>query len=345
MSPTTTRPPIQSKFRFILSALLGLAAVALLAGCTTEVTPSAFQPQGPAAERITSLWWFLFGLGSIIYLVVIGILLYALLRRRGDAAVDRRWHRRGRWFIIFGGVAIPALILLVIYGFTLSTLSALSPVFAADDLTITVTGHQWWWEVHYPDDDIVTANEIHIPVGEPVAIRLASEDVIHSFWVPELNGKLDLMPGRINTLWLEAAEPGEYWGLCAEYCGIQHAKMLFVVVAHPPEEFTAWREEQRLPAAEPRTELTQMGLEVFMDVGCAQCHTISGTNATGDLGPDLTHFASRRTLGAGIAPNNRGNLAGWIVDSHGLKPGNLMPPSELTGPQLQALLAYMETLR
>ncbi len=337
--------PIQSKFRFATLTLLGLLAAVLLAGCTTELTPSAFQTQGPAAERIISLSWLLFGLGGVIYLIVIGLLVYALFRRRGDAAADRRWYGRGRWFIILGGVGVPAVILLIIYGLTLSTLSALSPVFAADDLTITVTGHQWWWEVHYPDDDITTANEIHIPAGEPVAIRLASEDVIHSFWVPELNGKLDLMPGRINTLWLEAAEPGEYWGLCAEYCGIQHAKMLFVVVAHPPEEFAIWREAQRLPASEPPTEQTQTGFEVFMDVGCAQCHTISGTNATGDLGPDLTHFASRRTLGAGIAPNNRGNLAGWIVDSHGLKPGNLMPPSELTGTQLQALLAYMETLK
>lgn len=327
----------------MLFLLLSLLGISCLVGCTTEATPSAFQTQSPAAARIASLSWFLFVLGGLVYLVVMGILVFGLFRRRG-AAASGRWQNSGRWLIIGGGIVVPAIILLVIYSFTLSALSALSPVFAADNLTITMTGHQWWWEVEYPNREVVTANELHIPAGEPVAIRLASEDVIHSFWVPELNGKLDLMPGRINTLWLEADEPGEYWGLCAEYCGIQHAKMLFVVVAHAPEEFEAWLEAQRLPAAAPGNELTQMGFEVFMDVGCAQCHTISGTNATGDLGPDLTHFASRQTLGAGIAPNNRGNLGGWIVDPHGLKPGNLMPPSQLSGPQLQALLAYMETL-
>jgi cytochrome c oxidase subunit 2 len=316
-----------------------------LSGCAVEGTPSTFAPQSPAAERIATLWWFLFGLGSIIYLVVLGIMLYALFRGREDAAANGRWQQRGRRIILFGGALIPAVILLVIYGFTLTTLSALSFVNTDDSLTIEMTGHQWWWEVQYSTEQITTANEIHIPVGEPVNIRLESDDVIHSFWVPELNGKLDLVPGTTNVLQLQANEPGEYWGLCAEFCGIQHAKMLFVVVAHPAGEFDEWVGAQQQPAAEPATELTQTGFEVFMEVGCAECHVISGTNATGELGPDLTHFAGRLTLGAGAAPNNRGNLSGWIVDSHGLKPGNLMPPSELSGTELQALLAYMETLR
>jgi cytochrome c oxidase subunit 2 len=274
-----------------------------------------------------------------------GIMLYGLFRRRSDTAGYERWRQRGPRLILFGGALIPGLILLVIYGFTLSTLSALSATNTGESLAIEMTGHQWWWEVRYPNEQITTANEIHIPVGERVAIHLLSEDVIHSFWVPELNGKLDLVPGKTNTIWLQADEPGEYWGLCAEYCGIQHANMLFVVVAHPAEEFTTWLDDQRQPAPEPRNEAIQEGLDVFMEVECAQCHAISGTNATGDLGPDLTHFASRLTIGAGAVLNNRGNLSGWIVDSHGIKPGNLMPPSELTGPQLQALLTYMETLR
>lgn len=339
MSGTITR----NHSRFILGILLLM--LLWLVGCATEATPSVFEPQSLAADRIATLWWFLFGLGSVIYLVVMGIMLYALFRRRGDAAADGRWRLHGRRMILFGGALIPAVILLVIYGFTLSTLSALSSTNTEDRLTIAMTGHQWWWEVQYPSEQITTANEIHIPVGEPVNIRLESDDVIHSFWVPELNGKLDLMPGTTNVLQLQADQPGEYWGLCAEFCGIQHAKMLFVVVAHPADEFSAWLEAQRQPAPEPATELTQTGFNVFMEAGCAQCHVISGTSATGELGPDLTHFAGRLTLGAGTAPNNRGNLSGWIVDSHGLKPGNLMPSSELSGPQLQALLAYMETLQ
>jgi cytochrome c oxidase subunit 2 len=315
-----------------------------LCGCAAE-SPSTFAPQSPAATRLANLWWLLFGLGSVIYVVVMGIMLYGLFRPRQDQAGYERWRQRGPRLILFGGALIPGMILLIIYALTLSTLSALSASNMDENLTIEMTGHQWWWEVRYPAEQITTANEIHIPVGEPVTIHLKSEDVIHSFWVPELNGKLDLVPGKVNTISLQADEPGEYWGLCAEYCGIQHAKMLFVVVAQPSEAFTEWLEDQRQPAPEPRIELTQEGLEVFMEVECAQCHTISGTNARGDLGPDLTHFASRLTLGAGAAPNNRGYLSGWIVDSHGIKPGNLMPPSELTGLQLQALLAYLESLR
>jgi cytochrome c oxidase subunit 2 len=324
--------------------LLCLLPLLWLSGCAAEA-PSALAPQSPAAERLAALWWFLFGLGSAIYLVVIALLLYALFRPRHNSVANLRWQQRGKGLILFGGALVPAVLLLVIYGVTLNALSVLAAAEGENNLTIEMIGHQWWWEIHYPDGQVTTANELHIPVGQPVTIRLSADDVIHSFWVPELNGKLDLIPGKTNLLSLQADKAGEYWGLCAEYCGIQHAKMLFVVVAQPEDEFDRWLEEQQAAAAEPADEQSRAGQAIFFEVGCDECHVIRGTAASGDLGPDLTHFASRRTLGAGIAPNNRGNLAGWIVDSHGLKPGNLMPPSELTGPQLQALLAYMETLK
>jgi cytochrome c oxidase subunit 2 len=216
---------------------------------------------------------------------------------------------------------------------------------AADDrLVIEVIGHQWWWEVNYPDQGFVTANEIHIPVGEPVQVQLIAADVIHSFWVPELHGKLDLVPGQTNTLWLEADTVGEYRGLCAEFCGIQHAKMLFVVVAEPREEFDAWAAAQQEPAPQPAGELAQQGLVVFTDAGCNDCHTVRGTAAEGELGPDLTHFASRLTIGAGVYPNDRETLASWVLDPHTLKEGNLMPATSLSETELEALLAYLELL-
>jgi cytochrome c oxidase subunit 2 len=236
------------------------------------------------------------------------------------------------------------LILLVVYGFTLQSLRELSAPEQPVATSIQVIGNMWWWEVRYPDAGVVTANEIHIPAGQPVEIVLSSEDVIHSFWVPELHGKLDALPGRVNSFWIEAEEPGVYWGECAEFCGVQHANMAFVVVAEAPEEYQAWLEAQDAPAPAPASEQVSEGLQVFLNSGCVNCHTIRGTPATGELGPDLTHLASRLTLGAGAAPNTRGHLAGWVADPHGIKPGVMMPPSHLDSEQLQALLTYLESL-
>jgi cytochrome c oxidase subunit II len=215
----------------------------------------------------------------------------------------------------------------------------------AGEVVIEVIGHQWWWEVRYPHEGIVTANEIHIPAGQPVTLRLTSDDVIHSFWVPELHGKLDLNPQQTNTLILQADQPGAYRGQCAEFCGIQHAKMALLVVAQEPAAYAEWVSAQQLVPPPPNTELTEFGQQVFLGSACVYCHTVRGTNATGVLGPDLTHLASRRTLAAATVPNTRGYLAGWIVDPHGLKPGNKMPPTDMSAEELQALLAYLESLR
>jgi cytochrome c oxidase subunit II len=349
------------KDRKLLSTLARVAGIGLLvavvmvlSGCgETAVTPSAFRPAGPAAARINFLWWVLLGLGAGVYVVVMGLLAVGLWRRREPIVAPHEaslWQRYGNSLVLIGGAIIPALILVVVFGFTFNTLAALTRSDnRADALLIEVIGHQWWWEVHYPHQQFRTANEIYIPAGQPVQLRLSAADVIHSFWAPELHGKLDLLPGRTNTLWLEATEPGEFWGVCAEFCGTQHAKMLFVIVALPEVEFADWLAAQQAPAATPTDAQAREGQAIFLAVGCSDCHRIRGLTAEGEIatgtaGPDLTHFASRLTLGAGAAPNQRGHLAGWVVNPHGLKPGNLMPATTLSGAELTALLAYLESL-
>jgi cytochrome c oxidase subunit 2 len=216
-------------------------------------------------------------------------------------------------------------------------------------LSIEITGNQWWWHVEYDNPDpslrVTTANEIHIPVGRPVVITLQSNDVIHSFWVPNLHGKMDLIPGRVNSTWLTADRPGVYRGQCAEYCGVQHAHMALTVIAEPAPAFEQWLSAQRQPAPPPATPEQARGLDVVERGPCAMCHTIAGTQAGARLGPDLTHFASRSTIGAGTAPNTRGYLGGWIADPQHLKPGNRMPPTGLSPADLQAVIAYLETLK
>ena len=331
--------------------LVGLRSIAaafitllLMTGCADN-SASMLNAAGPAAARINVLWWFMFAVGTIVYVVVMGYMLVALFRRRSGDFDEANPPNEGTGIVVWGGAIIPAIILLGTFGVTVFTMRALNEPEIADDLIIEVTGNQWWWDVRYPELGFTTANEIHIPVGEPVAVKLTSDDVIHSFWVPKLHGKLDLIPGQVTEFWLEASEAGVYLGECAEFCGVQHAKMQFLVIAQEEGEFRQWVAQQQQPAPEPGNELVQEGQEVFLDSSCVYCHTIKGTNATGDLGPDLTHLASRRTLAAGTIPNNRGNLGGWIVAPQNIKPGSLMPPTQLTGPQLQALLAYLETLQ
>jgi cytochrome c oxidase subunit II len=254
---------------------------------------------------------------------------------------------------LWGGVIIPIPILLIVLIYTLfvgeaTTLSG--RVLGADvepNVTIDVIGHQFWWEVRYLQEDVVTANEIHIPVGEPVLIRLVSADVIHSFWVPQLHGKIDLVPGTTNTIRLQADEPGVFRGICAEFCGAQHAHMHFLIIAQPQTEFLAWLEHQRQPAAQPADALIEQGQQVFFGAACVYCHAIRGVTAepVTTIGPDLTHVASRRTLAAGMIENNRGNLGGWILDPQGIKPGNRMPSTRMNSEEFHALLSYMESLR
>ena len=248
---------------------------------------------------------------------------------------------------IAGGITVVTLIALlfdtIVIGHSLETLRT------PDALRIQVTGYQWWWDVQYENPvaglRVTTANELHIPVGRPVAIDLLSSDVIHSFWVPNLQGKIDLVPGRKNELWLQADRPGTYRGQCAEYCGVQHAHMALVVIAEPEDLFQRWLTANRASAPLPQTAQQVRGREVIERGPCAMCHAVQGTAASARMGPDLTHIASRSSLAAGTVPNTRGYLAGWIVDPQHLKPGNHMPPTGLRDDELQAVLAYLEMLK
>jgi cytochrome c oxidase subunit II len=320
-----------------LVAALGL----LLWGCDTAGAPNALDPSGPAARDLAFLWWVMLVLGLAVTVLVLVLLGISLLRRGREE--DRPPPLGTTGFIVAGGVVLPVVVGVVLMVFTVGSSGVNRPA-GDEELTIEVVGHKWWWEVRYRGLDIVTANEIHVPVGEPVRLELRSEDVIHSFWVPELQGKMDMTPGREDAMVIEADRPGTYRGQCAEYCGLQHARMAMLVIAQERDEFDRWVAGQQEPAPEPELATLRLGREVFMSSSCVYCHAIQGTPARGVLGPDLTHLASRQTLGAGQFPNDRGHLAGWIVDPQSMKPGNLMPATFLEGEQLQALLDYLESL-
>ncbi len=322
------------------------ASALLLSAC--GASPSALEPQGPAAREIAGLWWWMLGLGTAVGLFVLGFIALALFRRRsGETAAHpgQAGHPGdGQGWIIGGGIIMPAVVLTGVLGLTLWSMRAIAYTAPADTLVVEVIGWQYWWEVRYPDQQVVTANEIHIPAGQPVTVRLTSVDVIHSFWVPELHGKLDMTPGLTTQLILQADQPGIYRGQCAEFCGVQHAKMALLVIAEPPEVFAAWVAAQAQPASAPADENQQAGQAVFVDGECAECHTIRGTNAAGLGGPDLTHLGSRTTLAAGTLPNTPEHLAEFVGAPQDVKPGNLMPDPELSDGDLTALLAYLGSL-
>ena len=336
-----------------LLTLIAALLVTMLSACASAPAgtsiPSALDPRGFAARNIANIWWVQFALGTLVLIVVTALVVYVLfIRRQGDTELpddlsqidDSKNHR----WIWYGGIIIPSVILAVVMVLTLSSMDALARPPQEPEVVIEVIGHRWWWEVRYQNEEFATANEIHVPVGQPVRLLLTSADVIHSFWVPQIHGKMDLNPGDINTIWIDVDEPGVYRGLCAEFCGLQHAKMQLLLIAQEPEEFAAWVEQQRQPAPEPDDEQIRYGQQIFLGSSCVYCHTVRGTNANANIGPDLTHLASRQTLAAGILDNTRGNLAGWIIDPQHIKPGNLMPPTNLSGNEVQALLDYLDTL-
>lgn len=311
---------------------------------------SVLRPAGPEAERIHALWQFMLVVSVVVYALVVGALLYGTFRRRRSDAelAEGAPGERGATRIVSVATVVTALTLFAFLVFDFSTGRALTST-VKPAVSIEVTGHQWWWEVTYyhdvPNRRVTTANEIHIPVGRPVLLRLNSQDVIHSFWAPDLNGKRDLIPGKESSLWIQADTPGVYRGQCAEFCGYQHAKMAFIIVADRPADFERWYAAEADTAKAPTDSLASHGQEVFLTSPCVMCHAIHGTPAGATLGPDLTHVASRRYIGAGSLPNTRGNLAGWILDAQGIKPGARMPPNSLSPADLQALLAYLGTLK
>lgn len=316
---------------------------------------SSLDARGPAAAEIAFLWWLMFGIAAVVFVIVLGALAYALMRarREGQRPEDpAKASRQGNRAVLWLGAIIPALILTVVFGFNVRSLVVLAGPPSRDEaLTIQAVGHQFWWEIRYlrpgqsDGEAVVSANEVWLPVGQRVRLEVTGDDVIHSFWIPSLHGKIDTIPGETNVFWLEADREATLRGLCAEFCGLQHANMAFIVRAVPPQDFDTWLAGQARPAPIPATAAAQRGQQIFLGSACVYCHAIRGTNASGRIGPDLTHFASRETIGAGLLENNRGNLAGWTVNAQALKPGNRMPPMYLDGDSLQDLLTYMETLR
>jgi cytochrome c oxidase subunit 2 len=285
--------------------------------------------------------------GGVVVLSVVALLILIVLLRRREKGVGR-WMP-GTAFVAVLGFGIPLAVLVGLFALTLSTIPATSPARATTSsphaLTVEVTGRQWFWDVEYPKAGVRTANEIHIPVGEPVEEVAHTDDVIHSLWVPQLNRKIDMIPGRTNTLTFRANRVGDFRGQCAEFCGLQHAHMALWVVVEPKASFERWLTAQAAPARIPASQTEEQGQQVLLGSSCVYCHRIAGTNATGEVGPDLTHLASRRTLAAATLPNTRGYLAGWILDPQHVKPGNKMPATALDGGQLQELLDYLESLK
>lgn len=307
---------------------------------------------GPEAAEVIMLWWVLFGVAAVVLLIVTGFLLVGCFRNVPQGESAESGNTLGRTLIIGAMATVVLLLILLVATYEQSQPFAEEP---DDALTIQVRGKLWWWAVDYLDEDgeklFETANEIHVPVGVPVRLRLVSNNVIHSFWVPKLGGKMDMVPGRTNHLWLQADQPGSYRGQCAEFCGIQHAKMGFFVVATSADDFADWMAAQQRSAAEPQSDLARQGREVFRTSGCTECHTIRGVPApsrtdrpASHWGPDLTHLASRQSLAAGALPNRRGHLGGWIADPQSVKPGSLMPSFPLPVDDFHALLHYLETL-
>jgi cytochrome c oxidase subunit 2 len=328
-----------------LALAAGVAAAASAAGCGKQ---SPLDPQSGPAHDITTLWWWLFAVAGLFFVGTVFLLLASwLLRKREGLPLVGTSPAATTGLVVAFGIMVPAVVLIAV--FAVSDLVVIdkteAPNAATTALTVNVVGHQWFWEVRYGDTTAVTANEIHIPVKTRVNLVGTTADVIHSFWVPQLNRKIDLLPGRTNRILLYADKPGRYRGECAEFCGLQHAHMSTYVFADPPDRFQAWLDQMKRPAGTPTTQEGLEGEQVFMSSQCASCHTIRGTPARGAVGPDLTHLMSRTTLAALTIPNRPGELEDWVRDPQHVKPGNKMPALDLSGPDLQRVLAYLESLR
>lgn len=321
------------------------AAVALLLQLGSD--QNALHPAGESADALARLsWTAIAGLGRV-FVLTMGILALALLRARQDRLLEDAGSRR---LVLVAGVAIPTAVVIafLIHGVSVGRMLYAKPYKDRGALTVQVRGKRWWWDVRYKSGNNIvatTANEIHIPAGQPVVFQLEATDVIHSFWAPNLTGKMDLIPGRTNELWLSASQPGVWRGQCAEYCGEQHAHMAFEVVAEPSEKFGEWLQWQAKPAIKPGDAKTRRGQEVFLTQTCNMCHSIRGTNAFGQVAPDLTHVAGRRTIAAARLPNDLASLSGWVSNAQAYKPGSHMPRITMKPEDLDAVVSYLEMLK
>lgn len=344
-----------------LMRVIALAwATLACAACSLHNAQNALDASGPQSARIAGLWWLMLPIAAVVWIIVVAVMLWGATRRRspreavemrgGSAVVardDARDHRMTR--VVAGAVIVTAVTLFLVLVADFRVGQALTMAPSTNVVPIKVVGHQFWWEVQYPDSvpqrTVITANEVHIPVGRPVVLELSSLDVIHSIWVPNLTGKKDLLPGYTRSLWFRADTPGVYRGQCAEFCGLEHAKMGMLVIAQRQPDFDAWIAAQRDTAATPSDSLAKRGKSVFEGTTCVMCHAVSGTTAAATAGPDLTHLASRQTIAAGTLRNTDANLFSWISDPQRIKPGVLMPATKLSPRDMQALVAYLRQLK
>lgn len=329
-----------------MNRVLVVLATLVCWGCSGN--QSVLNPQGPGARSIAHLIWMLFALAGVVYVLVLAAMFWAIRRTRresDDSPATTRTLTRS----VTAAAILTGAILVVLALSSVTAERGLTNPSGPGAVEVDVIGHQWWWDFQYhdvsPSDWVASPNELHIPLGVPVVLRLVSRDVIHSFWVPNLHGKRDLVPGQVTYTWIQADTPGVYRGQCAEFCGHQHAHMAFIVVAEPMRDFQAWIQRQRQPAPEPATPERQRGQDLFLHTTCVTCHTIRGTTAGSRVGPELTHVASRQTIGAGTLPNTRAHLAEWISNSQAIKPGNRMPPHNFSPADLDALLSYVRSLQ
>lgn len=322
---------------------VSLLAVILWPAAAMAAPPSPLNPAAQKAQISSDFYWFTFVIAAAIFVLVEGLLIYAVIRfrQRKPDEIPRQVHGNTTLELIW--TIIPALILVVVFVFMFRNLVVIAEV-PSDAMKVTVTGHQWWWEFEYPDLGIVTANELHVPEGQPVVIELHSDNVIHSFWIPRLSGKTDVIPGQVNTTWFIAEEAGTYRGQCAELCGAQHANMNFLIVAQPEAEFEQWVEQQQSPP-EPVTGLAAEGEQAFLTGQCIACHVVEGTIAQGQIGPDLTHVASRSVIAGMVLENTPENLESWLTDPQAVKPHNLMVIDPLSQAEIDALVAYLTSLQ
>jgi len=339
----------------VAGVALLLAGVLLAAGLCTATpldnsVPSIFDPHSTPANSIRHLSHFVLGVTGLIFLVVFSLLSYVVVKFSSRADTEREPAQvYGSTQIELAWTIIPILIVAVLFLATARVIHAIQDApKPAEAVEVTAIGHQFWWEFRYPGLGVVTANELHVPVSDPshptpTFLKLLSADTDHSFWIPQLAGKTDLIPNRVNETWLDPHEAGLFLGQCAQYCGTQHAKMLLRVYVDSPEDFKVWVRRQQKPANEDEKEA--VGRRVFERTACLNCHAISGTSGTGRFGPDLTHLMSRRTIASGAAENNSQNLRLWIKNPDAIKPGSLMPAMKLSDAELDALVRYLETLQ
>jgi cytochrome c oxidase subunit 2 len=333
--------------QYLLRLITGAFVLAVWAArpATSFASPAwPVVPTSPAVNPIKTLFWVILGIAAVIFIAVEGVLLYNVVRFRARAGHEEGDQISNNTPLEITWTAIPLVILVALYIFMIPVMRAAANP-PADSLHVNVVGHQWWWEFQYPDDGVQAPNELHIPVGRPIRLTLQSADVIHDFWVPELGAKEDLIPGQANETWIEAQTPGTYKGQCNVFCGPQHAGMLITVIAEPPADFDAWLQDQRTPAPQPSGGLTLAGQQYFLNGPCIACHAIDGTPADAHVGPDLSHVASRTTLAAGVITNTPANLTRWLSASQEVKPESKMPDFHLPSEEVNALAAYLDTLK